>query len=81
MREVNKRQIDDAYDIDIVIPMYNSIEYSDVYLKRSRQYYRNEPVWDHNNNIDFPANNSNSILFKFKQQIIEQTGNGNTKDV
>ena len=44
MREVNKRQIDDAYDIDIVMPMYKSIEYSDVYLKRSRQYYRNEPV-------------------------------------
>ena len=33
-------------DIDIVIPMYNLIEYSDNYLKISgslREYYRNDP--------------------------------------
>ena len=31
--------------------------------------------------IDFPANNNNSVSFKFKQQITGQTGNGGTKDV
>ena len=44
-----------------------------------RQYYRDEALLDKNNNIiDFPANNNNSILFKFKE-ITEQTGNGGTK--
>ena len=46
------------------------------------QYYRDEPTLDNNNNIiDFPANNNNSASFKFKQQIIGQTGNGGAKDV
>ena len=53
------------------MPMYNLIEYSDSYSKTfgsSWQYYRNEAALDNNNNIiDFPANNSNSISFKFKQ--------------
>ena len=31
--------------------------------------------------IDFPANNNNSVSFKFKQQIIGQTGSGSSKDV
>ena len=58
------------------------------------QYYRDEPTLDGNDNtIDFPNNNSsnnnnnkdnnnnNNNLFKFKQQIIVQTGNVWTKDV
>ena len=46
-----------------------------------RQYYRDEPLLDKDNNIiDFPANNNDSILFIFKQ-ITEQTGNGGTKDI
>ena len=31
--EINNTQIDNAKDIDIVMPMYNSIEYSDNYAK------------------------------------------------
>ena len=65
--------------------MYNSIENSDAYSKTLGslwQYYRDEPALDNNNNIiDFPANNNNSISFKFKQKITEQTGNGGTKDI
>ena len=55
------------------MPMYNLIEYSDAYSKTSEslwQYYRDKPALDNNNNIiDFPANNNNSISFKFKQQM------------
>ena len=63
--------------------MYNLIEYNDAYLKKPRslwQYYRDEPA---RNIIDFPDSNNNSILFKFKQQIIKkkQTENGGTKEV
>ena len=32
---INNRDIDNAYDIDIVMPMYNLIEYSDNYSKAS----------------------------------------------
>ena len=67
------------------MPMYNLIEYSDTYVKTSGglwQYYRDEPALDNNNNItDFPADNSNSISFKLKQQITGKAGNGDTKDV
>ena len=33
--EINNTQVDNAKDIDIVMPMYNSIEYSDNYSKTS----------------------------------------------
>ena len=44
--EINNTQVDNAKDIDIVMPMYNLIEYSDNYAKTSGslwQYYRDEP--------------------------------------
>ena len=70
-------QLDNAESIDIVMAMHNSIEYSNSYSETSRslwQDYRDEPVLEHNNNItDFPANNSNGISFKFKQQMTEET--------
>ena len=51
------------------MPMYNLLEYSDIYSKKLGtlcQYYRDEPTLDNNNNIiDFPANNNNNISFKF----------------
>ena len=42
--EINNTQIDDATDLDVVMPIYNSIEYSNNYLETSGslwQYY-----WD-----------------------------------
>ena len=33
--KINNTQVDDAQKIDIVMPMYNLIEYSDTYLKTS----------------------------------------------
>ena len=41
--DINNTQIDNAKDIDIVMPMYNLIEYSDNYAKTAGilwQYYR-----------------------------------------
>ena len=82
--EINNIQIDDGQNIDVVMPMYNLIEYSDAYSKTSgslQQYYRDEPAL-HNkgNNIDFPADNNNSASFKFKQKITGQAKNSGTKD-
>ena len=36
--EINNTQVDNAKDIDIVVPMYNLIEYSDNYAKTSGSY-------------------------------------------
>ena len=69
MTKINDTQVDNAGYIDIVIPMYNLIEYSDAYSKTSRvlwQYYRDEPVLDNDGNIiDFLANNNKNISFNF----------------
>ena len=57
----NNKDIDNAQYIDIVMPVYNLIEYSDNYSKTSGslwQYYKDDP----NNNIA----DSESIKFKVK---------------
>ena len=73
--ETYNTEIDHAKDIDIVMPMYNLLEYSDNYLKTSRslwQYYKDEP----NDNL------TGSKSFKSKIKITENTPNdGNRKDV
>ena len=49
---INNADIDNAQDIDIVMPMYNLIEYSDNYLKTSGslwQYYKDDPNDNRNN--------------------------------
>ena len=83
--KMNNTKVDDAQKNDIVMPMYNLIEYSDAYSKTSGslwQYYRDKLLLDGDKNIiDSLANNNNSISFKFKQQITGQIGNGGTKDV
>ena len=67
--------MDNAKDLDIVIPMYNLIEYSDNYSKTSGglwQYYRDEP---HDNLTD-------SESFKSKIKIKRNTpADASTKDV
>ena len=44
--EINNTQIDNAKDLDVVMPMHNLIEYSDNYLWTTGnfwQYHKNEP--------------------------------------
>ena len=73
--EINNTQVDNAKDIDIVMPMYNLIECCDNYGKTSGslwQYYRDEP----NDNL------ANSESFKFKVKITGKTpAADNEKDV
>ena len=72
---INNADIDNAQDIDIVMPLYNLIEYSDNYSKTSGslwQYYKDDP----NDNME------QSESFKSKIKITGKTPpNGNTKDV
>ena len=60
----------DAHDIDVVMPIYNSIKYSGICSKTGIlwEHYRDEPALDSNSNTnDFSANN-NSILLKLKEK-------------
>ena len=74
-RNINNVEVDNCQDIDIIMPMYILIEYSDNYAKTSGslwQYYRDEP----NNNL------ADSESFKSKIKITGKTPNdGNEKDV
>ena len=83
--KTNNTQVDDAQDIDTAMYMYNLIEYSAASSKTLEslwEYYRDEPALDNNDNItDFSANDNDSVLFKFKQQITGQIGSCDTKDV
>ena len=83
--EINNTQIDNAKDIDIVMPMYNLIEYSDNYVKTTGslwQYCKDIPARNANDGeiITFDANNLTDS-FKFKAKITGQTGDDGTNDV
>ena len=82
--EINNTQIDNAKDIDIVIPMYNLIEYSDNYAKTTGslwQYCKDIPTRNDNNEIVAFGRNNLTDSFNFKAKITGQTGNNGTKDV
>ena len=82
--KINNTQIDNAEYLDIVIPMYNLIEYSDNYSKTSGslwQYCKDIPAVDNNGAIvDFNGANATDT-FIFKSEITGETpannNNGN----
>ena len=74
---INNELIEDADDLDIVMPMYNLLEYSKNYRKTIGSlynYYRDELTNDNNNNF---ANRNvvNSNAFKYKNKITGNTYN------
>ena len=82
--ELNNAQVDNAKDIDIVMPMYNLIECSYNYSKISGslwQYCKDIPAVNDNGAIvNFNgANATNSLNFKAK--ITDQTVANGTKEV
>ena len=82
--EKNNTQVDNAKDIDIVMPMYNLIEYSDKYSKTSErfwQYCKDIPAVNNNGDIvEFDGANATDS-FNFKPKTVGQTGNNETKNV
>ena len=72
--KINATTVEQTNDIDLVMPMYNLIEYSDNYEKTSGslwQFKRDEP----NDNIN------DSESFKYKVKFTGQTGADGTKNV
>ena len=87
--KINNTFIDNAEDLDILMLMYNLLEYSDNYpmiLGRLWNYYRDELNDDTNgNNVDdYRIDNSKTVTsesFEYKTKIIGSTSaNNNTLD-
>ena len=82
--EINNTQIDNAKDINIVMPMYNLIEYSYNYAKATGslwQYCKYIPARNNNDEIVVFAVNNVTDSFDFKAKITGQTEDDGTKDV
>ena len=83
---INGKLIEDADDLDIVMPMYNLLEYSKNYRKTIGSlynYYRDELT-----NDDIPDGNTfknirvvNSNTFKYKNKIIGNTNDEGKQDI
>ena len=76
--EINETFIDEATHINITMPMYNLIEYSDNYSSTpgSLWHFRRDEII---NNADV-TNDDNAPSFKHKASLIGDTGNNGTKN-
>ena len=82
--EINNTQVDNVKDIDVVMPMYNLIEYSDNYSKTSGSLWqccKDIPPVDNNNAIVNFAENNITDSFNFKVKMTGQTGDDGTKNI
>ena len=81
--KINNTEIDNAKDIDIVMPLYNLIEYSDNYSKTSGslwQYCKDLSAVNNNGNIvDFNGTNATDP-FNLKKKLTGQTNNNERID-
>ena len=84
--KLNNTLIDNAEDLDIVIPMYNLLEYSKNYRKTTGgfwNYYRDKPnsgLGGDNNNVNYSIKDSKS--FDYKTSITGKLeGNNSEKEV
>ena len=76
--KINGVLVDNAEDLDIVMPMYNLLEYSKNYSKTSASlwnYYRDELTDETNHNNGPNKNVINSKSFKYKISITASTCN------
>ena len=78
--EKNNTQVDDAHDIDVLMPMYNLIEYM-VIIQKHQEFsdnIRDEPGLDDNYDDDvvrFNRPNATANSFEIKENVTGQTGN------
>ena len=75
--KINNIFIDKSEDLDIVMPMYNLIEYSKIFSNITESlwnYYRDEPSTVAEGNINYPIKDSKS--FEYKPSITGKLHNG-----
>ena len=84
--KINNVLIDNAEDLDVVMPVYKLLEYSKNYRKTTGSfwnYYRDQPNNPHLNDDDPPTVDynadpiTNSEFFKYKRSITGKTSNTN----
>ena len=76
--EINETFIDEAEHINITMPMYNLIEYSDNYSDKSGslwQFKRDEIGGDDDLTVDAQHISNNSTSFKYKSSLSENRNN------
>ena len=81
---INITRVDNAKDIDIVMPMYNLIEYSYNHSKTSGslwQYCKDIPAADNNNAVVNFAESNLTDSFNYKVTMTSQTGDDGTINV
>ena len=81
---MNNIQIDNAKDIDVVMPMYSLIQYSDNYSKKSARLWQYcEDIPAVNNEGDIVDLNVANVTdsFNSKEKILDQTGADGIEDV
>ena len=81
--EINDKHVDTAENLDIVMPMYNLIEYSDNYQDSSAtlyQYKKDEPPED-DAVADLTADNSSSFKYKINLLGNPVVGNNVAKEM
>ena len=84
--KINGIKIDKAEDLDVVMPMYNLLEYSKNYKKKKKtgglwNYYRDEPNSStDNDNITRSILNSDSFDYKANFMENDVTHNNLTKN-
>ena len=77
--KINGVKIDNAEDLDVVIPMYNLLEYSKNYRKTTGSlwnYYRDEPNSDRDDN-EIKHSIINSKSFDYKANFIGSMSHNN----
>ena len=83
--KINNEQIDNPEYIDIVMPMYNLIEYSDNYSKTCGslwQYCKDIPAVNNNGDIvNFNGDDNATNSFNFKAKITVQTNDNGVINV
>ena len=82
--EINNTQVDNANDTDIVMPMYNLIEYNDSYSKTSGslwQYCKAIPAVNNNYAVVDFTNNNLTDSFNFEVKMTAQTEDNGTKNI
>ena len=75
-KRIDSELVENAEDVDVVMPMYNLLEYSKNYRKTTGSlynYYRDELSDDANNNNSPNIQVINSKTFKYKTNITGDT--------
>ena len=78
--KINGVLVENAENLDILMPMYNLVQYSKNYSKTSAllwNYYRDELIDETNDNNDPNKNVINSKPYKYKTNITGSTKENN----